>query len=162
MRVPLLVWAPGLIKPKSVVEQTVMNVDLAPTFLELAGIKKPAQMQGESFLPLLKGQNIPWRDRIFYEYYWEQAFPQTPTTFAVRTDKYKYIAYNGVWDINELYDLENDPNEMNNLIRNKEFDKTGIQLKNDLYKWMENTIGLQIPLKQQETRKNDHKFKGTY
>ena len=101
MRVPLLVWAPGMIKAGSVIPQMILNVDLAPTFLELAGITKPVQMQGQSFLPLLKGQNIAWRDKVFYEYYWEQAFPQTPTTFAVRTDKYKYISYNGIWDINE-------------------------------------------------------------
>ena len=57
MRVPLLVWAPGMIKPNSVVEQNIMNVDLAPTFLELAGINKPAQMQGYSFADIIKRKN---------------------------------------------------------------------------------------------------------
>ena len=162
MRVPLLVWAPGMIKPASVVQQMILNIDLAPTFLELAGIAKPAQMQGNSFLPLLKGENIPWRDRIFYEYYWEQAFPQTPTTFAVRTNQYKYIYYNGVWDVNELFDLQKDPHEMNNLIRDKSLDKTGLQLKKDLFEWLEKTGGLQIPLKVQQERKNDHLYRGSY
>jgi arylsulfatase A-like enzyme len=140
----------------------ILNIDLAPTFLEMAGVSKPAQMQGQSFLPLLKGEKITWRDKIFYEYYWEQAFPQTPTTFAVRTDKYKYIAYNGVWDINELFDLENDPYEMNNLIRNKEMDKIGLQLRDELYNWLEKTNCLQIPLKKQQGRKIDNLYRTTY
>lgn len=162
MKVPLLVWAPGMIKANSVIQQMVMNIDLAPTFLEIAGISKPAQMQGQSFLSLLKGEQTAWRNKIFYEYYWEQAFPQTPTTFAVRTDKYKYIAYNGVWDINELFDLEKDPYEMNNLIRNKDFDKIGLQLRNDLNEWLEKTNGLQIPLKKQQGRKIDNLYQSTY
>ncbi|MEO8415491.1 MAG: sulfatase, partial [Ginsengibacter sp.] len=162
MRVPLLVWAPGMVKAGSVIPQMILNIDLAPTFLEAAGIPKPVQMQGESFLPLLKGQSVSWRDKVFYEYYWEQAFPQTPTTFGVRTDKYKYISYNGIWDINELYDLEKDPHEMNNLIRNKAFDKIGLGLRDDLNKWLEKTKGLQIPLKKQEGRKIDYLYRTTY
>lgn len=162
MRVPLLVWAPGMVKAGSVIPQMILNIDLAPTFLEIAGIPKPPQMQGQSFLPLLKGQNIAWRDKVFYEYYWEQAYPQTPTTFAVRTDKYKYIFYNGIWDINELYDIENDPYEMNNLIRNKDMDKTGLALRDDLFNWLEKTNGLQIPLKKQFERKGDHLYRGSY
>lgn len=61
MRVPLLLWAPGMIKPATVVSQVIMNVDLAPTFLELAGIPKPAQMQGYSFNNLLKGAAEGWK-----------------------------------------------------------------------------------------------------
>ena len=162
MRVPLLVWAPGMVKPGSVIQQMILNVDLAPTFLEMAGIARPTQMQGQSFLPLLKGQNIPWRDKVFYEYYWEQAFPQTPTTFAVRTDKFKYIFYNGIWDINELFDLETDPFEMNNLIRNKDMNKTGLALRDELFNWLEKTNGLQIPLKKQSEIKGDHLYMGSY
>ena len=162
MRVPLLVWAPGLVKGGTVIQQMILNIDLAPTFLEMAGLSKPLHMQGQSFLPLLKGQTITWRDKVFYEYYWEQAFPQTPTTFAVRTDKYKYIFYNGIWDINELYDLVNDPYEMNNLIRNKEMDKTGLALRDELFTWLEKTNGLQIPLKKQIEKKGDHLYRGSY
>ena len=162
MRVPLLVWAPGMVKPNSVIPQMILNIDLAPTFLEMAGIPKPAQMQGESFLPLLQGKQVDWRDKVFYEYYWEQAFPQTPTTFAVRSDRYKYISYNGIWDINELYDLQNDPYEMNNLIRDHSMDSVGLRLRNDLNSWLEKTNGLQIPLKKQQGRKIDHIYRGTY
>ncbi len=162
IRVPLLAWAPGSIKPGTVIKKMVLNIDIAPTFLDVANVPIPAQMQGRSFWPLLKGQDVAWRDKMFYEYYWEQAFPQTPTTFAVRSDQYKYIAYNGIWDVNELYDLKKDPNEMNNLIRNKEYDKVGLQLRKDLFDWLDKTNGLQIPLKEQIGRKGDHKYRGTY
>lgn len=163
MRVPLLMWSPRMIRPNSVLDQMILNIDLAPTFLELAGIKtKPTQMQGTSFLPLLKGQQQNWRDKVFYEYYWEAAFPQTPTIFAVRGDRYKYIFNYGVWDINELYDLKEDPNEINNLIQNNALDSIGMRLRNELFNWLEQTNGLQIPLKKQRGQRFDNKYKGTY
>ncbi|MBA2501199.1 MAG: sulfatase [Chitinophagaceae bacterium] len=163
MRVPMLVWAPGMIKPNSVVDKVVMNVDIAPTFLELGGISKPNQMQGYSFSNLLKGNANGWqRDKVFYEYYWESSFPQTPTTFAVRSDRYKYIYYNGVWDINELFDLQNDPYEMNNLIRDTSYRQIGLELKNDLFKWLEETNGLQIPLKKTINNRIDNLYRGSY
>ena len=162
IRVPLLARAPGLIKPGTKVEQMVLNVDIAPTIMELAGMEKPAQMQGYSFLPLLQGQKIPWRDKIFYEYYWEWAFPQTPTIFGVRTDRYKYIYNHGVWDINELYDIQNDPEEMNNLIRNPQYEKIAGELKAELWNWLETTNGLQIPLKNVPFKRIDLPYKGTF
>ena len=163
MRVPMLIWAPGMIKPHSVVDQVIMNVDLAPTFLELAGIAKPADMQGNSFVSILKGQNTQWnRQNVFYEYYWEASFPQTPTTFAIRSNRYKYIYYNGVWDINELFDLQNDPYEMNNLIRDTAYRKIGLQLKDELFKWLKETNGLQIPLKRTIDNRGDHLYRGTF
>jgi N-acetylglucosamine-6-sulfatase len=72
-------------------------------------------MVNHSFL-LLKGEKTEWRDHIFYEYFWERPFPHTPTVFGVRTDKYKYMTYHGIWDIDELYDIETDPKEKYNLI----------------------------------------------
>ena len=163
MRVPLLVWAPGMVKQHSVLEQVIMNVDLAPTFLEIAGMEKPAQMQGYSFNSLLKGTPGEWkRDKVFYEYYWEAAFPQTPTTFAVRSDRYKYIYYNGVWDTNELFDLQNDPYEMNNLIGDTSYRKTGLALKAELFNWLQQTNGLQIPLKKTINNRIDNLYRGTY
>ncbi len=163
MRVPLLVWAPGMVTPGAVVEQAVMNVDLAPTFLQMAGITKPQQLQGFSFTDLLTGKSRQWpRDKIFYEYYWEAAFPQTPTTFAIRTDRYKYIYYNGIWDTNELYDLKNDPYEMNNLIRDTTHRATGLSLRTELFNWLEQTGGLQIPLKKAAGIRFDNLYKQTY
>jgi arylsulfatase A-like enzyme len=163
MRVPLLVWAPGMVKPNAVVDQIIMNVDLAPTFLELAGLSKPAQMQGYSFADILKGKKVAWpRDKVFYEYYWEAAFPQTPTTFAIRSDRYKFIYYNGVWDINELYDLEADPYEMNNLIRDSSYRRIGTQLRTELFNWLQQTGGLQIPLKKAAGMRFDNLYRDTY
>lgn len=162
MRVPLLIWAPGLIKPKTVIEETIMNVDLAPTFLELASVKKPEQMQGSSFAPILSGKKIPWRNEVYYEYYWEAAFPQTPTIFAIRTNRYKYIYNFGVWDVNELYDLQKDPYEMNNLIRDTSMTKTGMELKHQLFDWLEKTKGNQIPLKKPIDYRYDHRYNKTY
>jgi len=163
MRVPLLVWAPGMVKPNSVTEQIIMNVDLAPTFLDLAGIAKPKQMQGFSFAEILGGKGVTWqRDKVFYEYYWEAAFPQTPTTFAIRTERYKYIYYNGIWDINELYDLQADPYEMNNLIRDPAYQQTGMKLRTELFNWLGQTGGLQIPLKKAQGLRFDNRYQNTY
>jgi arylsulfatase A-like enzyme len=163
MRVPLLAWSPSLVKKGTVINQMILNLDIAPTILELAGIKTPAQMQGSSFLGLLKGQTpSSWRSRIFYEYYWEFSFPSTPTLFAIRTDRYKYIFNQGVWDANELYDLQEDPFEMNNLIRQPSMQSIAGGLKKDLWDWLEQTKGLQIPLKKIYNKRNDHLYQGVY
>lgn len=147
VKVPFLVYAPGMFKPGQRIDRMIQNIDIAPTVLELAGLKKPDYMPGKSFMQLLKGDSSQWRDKIFYEYYWEYDFPMTPTVFGVRTDKYKYIRYNGIWDQNELYDLENDPNETTNLIEKPEHAELVKKLAADLFDWLEQTKGLQIPLK---------------
>jgi hypothetical protein len=73
-------------------------------------------VQGRSFYPLLTGQNVAWRDSFLYEYFWERNFPQTPTVLGVRTDRFKFMKFHGTWDRMELYDLQNDPDELHNLI----------------------------------------------
>lgn len=162
MRVPLLAWSPGFIKPNSKIDEMVLNIDIAPSILNLAGLQKPKQMQGESWLPILSGKNIPWRERVFYEYYWENAFPQTPTQFAVRTSQYKFIRSQGVWDINQLYNLETDPYEVNNLIRDPKYQSIASELNSALWDWLENTEGTFIPLKRIKAKHKDHKFNGTW
>ncbi len=118
IRIPMLVAAPALVPRSARVEEIVANIDVAPTVLELAGIEPPETMDGRSFLDLLQ---VPDRtDRpprqLLYEYYWEHGFPQTPTTFALRDDRYKLIQYHGIWDTDEFYDLQDDPDERRNLI----------------------------------------------
>lgn len=160
MRVPLVMQLPADFKPGTKVEQVVANIDIAPTFLELAGLKAPPNMDGKSYLPLLEGKTIPWRDSIFYEYYWEYAFPQTPTVFALRGSRFKYMDFYGLWDINELYDIKNDPLESKNLIYDPQYRETVDKLRQELYKTMEETGGMYIPLKehrwgQQNKRRED-------
>jgi arylsulfatase A-like enzyme len=147
VKVPFLVYCPELFHGGQTITKMVQNVDVAPTILSVAGLQPPASMPGKSFIRLLKGDTAQWRDRIFYEYYWEYDFPFTPTVFGVRTDKFKYIRYYGVWDTNELYDLENDPNETTNLINRPEYADTVKKLANELFDWLEKTGGMQIPLK---------------
>jgi arylsulfatase A-like enzyme len=119
MRVPLIAFGGGM-KGGRVVNEIVANIDIAPTFLALAGATEPqgVRFDGMSYADLLMGRPFdrPWRTSLSYEYYWEYNYPQTPTTFALRGDRYKYIQYHGVWDTEELYDLEADPREMRNLI----------------------------------------------
>ncbi|WP_019988879.1 sulfatase family protein [Rudanella lutea] len=167
MRVPLLVRCPDLVKPQTKVKQVIQNIDIAPTFLAYAGLPKPTQMQGNSFLPILQGQSTdgagrPWRDRAFYEYYWEIDFPQTPTMYAVRTDRYKYIFNYGVWDTNELYDLQNDPGEVNNLIKSPAHQEIAKQLRGEVFTWLRSTNGMNIPLNPVQQKRFDHRNKGAY
>ena len=129
----------------------------------MAGLEKKSEMQGDSFLPLLVGKEVPWRDKVFYEYYWEYDFPMTPSVFGVRTDRYKYIRYHGLWERNELYDLRNDPHEMYNLIEHPEHQDLIRELAGEIYDWLESSGGMQIPLKRTiKHRWGDYRHSGQY
>lgn len=147
VKVPFLAYCPELFSGRQTIEQMVQNIDVAPTLLTAAGLQVPARMPGKSFLPLLIQKDTPWRDKIFYEYFWEFDFPMTPTVFGIRNDKFKYIRYYGIWDTNELYDLENDPYETHNLINQPEYAETARKMAVELYNWLDQTKGMQIPLK---------------
>lgn len=162
VRVPMLVRGPGLFNGGLVVENMIQNVDIAPTIMDYIGLSKADQMVGYSFIPLLKGEKTDWRERIYYEYYWEHEFPQTPTMHGVRTDQYKYIRYHGIWDTNEFYDLQNDPDETMNLIASPAHQDIIKQLNHDLYNWLEETDGMNIPLKRTERPHFDHRNARNY
>ena len=147
MRVPMLAYAPGAIKPGTVIEELVQNIDVGPTVLDVAGVATPKRMDGKSFLKLLEGKKILWRDEAFYEYYWERNFPQTPTTHGVRTKRYKYIHYHGLWDIDELYDLQEDPDEKHNLIGDPQHAERIDEMNRKMFDWLERTDGMLIPLR---------------
>jgi arylsulfatase A-like enzyme len=120
IRIPMLCMWRGRIPAGSRVQDQILNIDLPSLFLDAAGLRQLPTFQGTSFLPILsdpstRTERLSHRDGWLYEYYFERDFPQTPTIFAVRTPKWKYIESYGVWDGGELYDLENDPAEMNNL-----------------------------------------------
>ena len=116
IRDPLLIRYPKLIKAGMVVDQLTANLDVAPTILDLAGATIPADYQGKSWLPLLRGQTNGWRSELLLEYFFEKNFPHIPTWQAVRTDQWKLIHYTELKDADELYDLKNDKYEMKNLI----------------------------------------------
>ncbi len=116
IRVPMIAHGPGLFTGGRRLPQLALNIDIAPTILDAAGIPIPASMQGRSFRPLLRGDTIAWREDFLYEYFWERSFPQTPTVLGVRGDRYKFMVYHGIWDRYELYDLQEDPGERNNLL----------------------------------------------
>ena len=82
--------------------------------------------------------------------------------FAVRNGKFKYIHYYGLWTQNELYDLEKDPNEMQNLIADPQYREMTRDLSGQIFDWLESTGGMQIPLKRNVYPKIDHKYKGQY
>ena len=144
MRVPMLARCPELFKGGRVVKEVVANIDIMPTFLAAAGVASPEGISGKNFLPLLEGKTIPWRDGLLYEYYWERNFPMTPTMHALRGDRYKYIHYYGIWDTDELYDLQEDPLEANNLISSRpEIVK---KMNTQLFDLMQDTGAMSIPL----------------
>lgn len=147
MRVPMLAYCPDLFTPGTVVEDVVANIDIGPTVLEAAGVKKPSHMDGESFLQLAAGKKTEseWRDYLLYEYYWEWNFPQTPTTFALRGDQYKFIQYHGIWDTDELYDLKNDPDETTNLIHRGEHKQLVKNLRKRLHEILVQKGGNKVP-----------------
>lgn len=147
IRVPMLAYAPGMIKPGTKIEQMVQNIDIAPTLLEAAGVEPPksANMDGKSYLPLLRGDKISWRDHILYEYYWEWNFPATPTVFAIRGDRYKYIFYHGLWDRNGFYDLQTDPHERHNLIDIPAYSERIAVMEKQLFDELKADDGLNIP-----------------
>ncbi len=115
LRVPMLIRFPKLGAKGKVVDSTVLNIDIAPTILDYAGVAVPAQMQGHSWRPLLEGKGTAWRHEFFYCYYYERGF-HVPTTTAVRNELAKLVKYPGHDQWTELFDLQADPFEMKNLI----------------------------------------------
>jgi N-acetylglucosamine-6-sulfatase len=146
MRVPLLLHCPEMLTKGSKIKENVANIDIAPTLLEVAGLKTPDRMDGASFLKLAQGQKIPWRQHLLYEYYWERNYPQTPTMHALRGQRYKYIRYHGIWDVDELYDLQYDPRERKNLIDSPAHQDIVKSLNQKLFQTLRETSGMDLPL----------------
>src|SRR5690349_15407375 len=112
LRMPFIVKWPGVITAGSADSHLVQNLDLAQTFLEMAGVEQPKEMQGRSLVPLMRGESpADWRDAIYYHYYDYPAYHMVKPHLGVRTERYKLIQY---YTLNEweLFDLEKDPREM--------------------------------------------------
>ncbi|MEW6306441.1 MAG: sulfatase [Verrucomicrobiota bacterium] len=131
IRIPLLMRLPRLAKAGSTPAEMSLSIDLAPTLVELAGAPVPANLPGRSLVPVLKGQAKNWRKSFLIEYYSDIVFPRIPHMGykAIRTDRYLYIGYTELEDMDELYDLQSDPYEMKNLIDDEATEKTVIDLK---------------------------------
>jgi arylsulfatase A-like enzyme len=115
IRMPFLVRWPAGIKPGTKIDAMALNVDFAPTFLDIAGVAAPTEMQGRSLQPVLRGRTpADWRDAMYYRYYHDPGDHNTRAHYGVRTRTHKLIYF---WkkDQWELFDLVNDPTELHNL-----------------------------------------------
>ena len=115
LRIPMLVRYPKRFPSGTVRDEMVLNADIAPTFLELAGIPVPKSMQGCSLVPLLMSTPTEWRKSFLAEYFLDREYPNTPTFLAVRTRDAKLVKYPGHEEWTELFDLSEDPYEIRNL-----------------------------------------------
>ena len=147
IRIPLIAWGPRDLAEGATVDALVRNIDIAPTVLELAGVEPVRRIDGRSVVPALRGEPLEPPGELLYEYYWEHAFPHTPTTFALRGERYKYIYYHGVWDAQELYDLATDPHEQHNLAGLPQYEALERDLRARLWDRLEASGGMQIPLR---------------
>lgn len=121
LKTPLLVRWPGQIKAGSVRGEIVSNLDFAETFLDLARVPVPDDMQGKSLVPLFKGESPKdWRDTFYYHYYEWPGAHDVARHSGVTNGKFKLISFY-MTDEWELYDLEQDPNELNNVYDNPEY-----------------------------------------
>ena len=115
-KTPLLIRWPGVIDAGSKSDEMVQNLDFAQTFLEIAGIDAPSDMQGESLVPLLKGDIEAWdRDAVYYHYYEYPAIHMVKRHYGIVTKEYKLVHFYFDVDEWELYDRKNDPMELNNV-----------------------------------------------
>lgn len=136
LRIPFIVKYPeGIKDPGKRSDKMILNVDLAPTLLDLAGISAPANMDGKSILPIIEGQSIALRDAFHYEFFKDFPPYTVPGIDAVRTNEFLYIEYNESRIKPELYNIIKDPENINNLMETPEGAKVLSGLKNLLEKY---------------------------
>ncbi len=132
LHMPLIVKWPGVVKPGSVNMDMVQNLDYAETFLDIAGLKIPKEMQGQSLVPLLKGKTPEdWRKSIYYHYYEYPGAHAVQKHFGVRTERYKLINYYELGE-REMFDLKIDPQEMKSVYNDPEYAEIQTQLEQEL------------------------------
>ena len=134
VKMPFIVRWPGVTKPGTVQEAMAINPDFAPTFMDMAGLPVPADMQGRSLTPLLKGQRpADWRTSWYYRYYHDPGDHNTRAHYGVRTETHKLIYF---WkkDQWEMYDLVKDPDELHNLYNDPTQKQVVAKLKTELYR----------------------------
>lgn len=143
MRIPLLVRYPARFPKGKTIDKLVLNLDQAPSILDLAGVSAPKSYQGKSWVSLAENKPADWRKSFLYEYFYEDN-STTPTIKAVRTETSKYIVYPGENEWSELYDLTKDPTESNNIVNKQGSAKLKEELQQELAK-QEKATGYVIP-----------------
>jgi uncharacterized sulfatase len=124
---------PGKIEAGSSSDAMVQNIDYAPTFLELAGVAVPDDVQGRSLAGIVSGKTPSgWRQSIYYQYFEYPGFHSVKRHYGVRNDRYKLMHFYYDIDTWEFYDLENDPSEMHNLIDDPEYRDRILDMKAEL------------------------------
>ena len=137
-RTPLVMSLPDDFERKGDIEEMVQNIDYAPTFLELAGVEVPEDIHGESIVPLLKGEKpVSWRKSLYYHYYEFPAVHMVKRHYGVRTERYKLMHFYNDIDVWELYDLQEDPNELNNLYGKPGYDEITKDMMEELKRLQE-------------------------
>lgn len=133
MHTPLVMLLPKGLDARGDIDLPVQNIDYGPTFLELAGVSVPEDMQGESLLPLLKGERpADWRKSLYYHFYEYPAEHAVKRHYGVRNDRYKLIHFYNDIDRWELFDIQNDPKEMNNLYGKPGYEEVTAQMMEEL------------------------------
>jgi len=133
LRTPLIVRIPGLEEKGKTIDKMVMNLDLATTILDFAGVQPPVGMQGLSWKQLVEAPDQPWRDAIYYHYYeYPHGWHSVKQHYGVRTERYKLIHFYNDIDTWELYDLKEDPGEMNNIYGDEGYWKITADLENKI------------------------------
>ncbi|MCX6365444.1 MAG: sulfatase-like hydrolase/transferase [Armatimonadetes bacterium] len=145
LRIPLLVKLPKAMRQTKVADAMALNVDIAPTVLELAGVPVPKAMHGRSLVPLLTGKPpADWRKAYFYTYFYEQGFNGIPTTQCVRTETAKLIQYPEHPELTEVFDLKADPYETKNLAKEPRAAGLRMALEQE-FERQRKAIGFEIP-----------------
>lgn len=130
-RTPMMMRYPGVIAPGTVSEDFVMNLDIGPTLLQAAGLEIPQDMDGKSFLQVLTDPKAEGRDAVYYHYYENGEHAVSPH-FGIRTDRYKLIRFYNRVESWELYDLQADPTELNNVYASEEYEDIEKEMKEKL------------------------------
>ena len=132
LHMPFIVKWPGVTKPGAVNTDMVQNIDFAETFLAIAGMKIPKDMQGHSIVPLLKGKTPEnWRKSIYYHYYEYPGAHSVQKHNGIRTERYKLINYYELKE-KELFDLKLDPKEMKSVYNDPEYAEIQTRLEQEL------------------------------
>ncbi|MCB9879723.1 MAG: sulfatase [Planctomycetes bacterium] len=136
LHMPLLMAWPEHLREGVEVAALTQNIDFAPTFLDMAGVPVPADMHGRSLVPLLEAKDpaaVAWRDAVYYHYYESHAVHMVPAQYGARTERYKLIRYyEPEWDTWELFDLEQDPQELHSVADDPDYAEIRAQLEQRL------------------------------